>query len=85
MPGPISDSYDPEFSTGENAGIVRDAITEQRDRFSTLLGEQLLYIVDVAEDDFKHTLHKYFSCQLTFNERELRIIRFALNRAKESI
>jgi hypothetical protein len=85
MPGSVSDSYDPEFSTGENAGIVRYAITEQRDRFSTLLGEQLLYIVDVAEDDFEHTLSKNFSCQLNFNERELRIIRFALNRAIESI
>lgn len=39
MPGPVSDSYDPEFSTGENAQDVRDAIIEARDKLAIGLGE----------------------------------------------
>jgi hypothetical protein len=82
MPGPISDSYDPEFSTGERARSVREAIEEQRNRLSAILGDKLLYIVDVIENNVSQTIEPV-SFKLT--EREMRIIRFALNRAIESI
>lgn len=82
MPGPISDSYDPEFSTGERARSVREAIEEQRNRLTTILGDRLLYIVDVIENNVSQTIEPV-SFKLT--EREMRIIRFALNRAIESI
>jgi hypothetical protein len=85
MPGSISDSYDPEFSTGARATAVREAIEEQRDRLTQILGKDLLPIVDIAENDFKNTLPIGFTKELKFTERELRIIRFALNRAIESI
>jgi hypothetical protein len=85
MPGPISDSYDPEFSTGARATAVREAIMEQRDRLTEILGEKLLPIVDIAEDEFDHTFSKNFAKRFVFNERELRIIRFALNRAIDTI
>jgi hypothetical protein len=85
MPGPVSDSYDPEFSTGARATAVREAIMDQRDRFTEILGDKLLPIVDIAEDDFEHTLPKNFHHKLTLTERELRVIRFALNRAIETI
>jgi len=85
MPGPVSDSYDPEFSTGARATAVREAIMEQRDRITNVLGDKLLPIVDIAEDDFDHTLPNNFTKRFVFNERELRVIRFALNRAIETI
>ena len=85
MPGPVSDSYDPEFSTGANATVVREGIMEQRDRITKILGDKLLYIVDVAEDRFDHTLPKRYQIKMNFTERELRLIRFALNRAIDSI
>ena len=80
MPGPVSDSYDPEFSTSANAQIVRDGIDEVRDQVSKYIGsDELKYIVTVCNDERK------VARQCTFSERELRIIRFCLDRAKESI
>lgn len=84
MPGPVSDSYDPEFSTGARATAVREAIMTQRDRFTKVLGDRLLPIVDIANDEFECTLPPGASRRFTFTEREMRIIRFALNRAIDS-
>jgi len=84
MPGPISDSYDPEFSTGERATKVREAIMKQRDRLTTILGEKLLNIVDVVEGKTNTTRSRKY-IHLSFSEQELRVIRFALNRAIDSI
>lgn len=85
MPGPVSDSHDPEFVTGANAADVREAIEVQRDKFTKILGERLLPIVAIAHDEFTGTLPAGASRRFTFTEREMRIIRFALNRAIESI
>jgi hypothetical protein len=80
MPGPVSDSYDPEFSTSANAQDVREAIQDiVGRRLREVLGPTLQNIVEVVhgEEGPQHTL--------TFTEQELRVIRFALNRALESI
>jgi len=81
MPGPISDNYDPEFSTGANAAEVRAGVQEMRDALSVSLSEDLLPILDVVrgENDMRALL------PYSFSVRELRIIRFAMNRAIESI
>jgi len=78
MPGPISDSYDPEFSTGANAQDVREAIEQARDKVSAGLGE-LKNILEVVHGDAGPLK------AITLNERQRRVIRFALNRALESI
>ena len=77
-PGPVSDSYDPEFSTGENARDVRDAIMRARDRVAVGLGEpkNIVAVVHGQAGPFK---------AVKLSERERRVIRFALNRALESI
>ncbi|APU89016.1 hypothetical protein Rctr197k_233 [Virus Rctr197k] len=81
MPGPVSDSYDPEFGTSANAEEVADAIKAVRDRISEAIGtEELKYILDVVRG--KNGKDKTLVIR---NERELRILRFALNRALESI
>ena len=82
MPGPVRDSYDPEWSTGSNAAKIRDALNEMYDRISGVLGGKApLFILDLVgkEDVF----HQPISATLT--EYEWRIIRFALERAEESI
>lgn len=79
MPGPVSDSYDPEFSTGENRRDVYLGIEEARDIISQTLGEELKQIVGVAQGPPGKTV----SVNLT--ERQRRLIRFGLNRALESI
>jgi hypothetical protein len=79
MPGPVSDAYDPEFSTVGNANQVRAAIEDQRDKINTLLGPRLNNIL--------HVVHGPNGGSFTMNlsERDLRVIRFALNRAIETI
>lgn len=80
MPGPVSDSYDPEFGTSSNAQDVADAIREVRLKVSAYIGsDQLKNIVDLAQSKNGRAAHHAFS------ERELRIIRFCLDRSLESV
>ena len=82
MPGPVSDTYDPEFGTGERADTVREGIEEVRNYITEVLGpsrKKLLDIVEVCEGP------SGASWTASVDERLLRIIRFALNRALESI
>lgn len=80
MPGPVSDSYDPEFGTAENASVVCEAIVEIRGRITAGIGsETLLNIVELARAiDGPPTA-------VALSERQLRIIRFCMNRALESL
>lgn len=82
MPGPVSDSYDPEFGTGANAQHLRDRIEHVRDRITecAFKGDAALKnIVEVINGPAGNKM----GCGL--NEREWRIVRFCLNRALESI
>lgn len=79
MPGPVSDSYDCEFGTSVNAAIVSDAMTVIRDKIAAELGNKLRQIVVVCEDKCSPM------SKTKFSERELRIIRFSINRALESM
>jgi hypothetical protein len=82
MPGPVSDSFDPEFGTGANAGEIVDAINDVIDRVTDNLGQTRFDILAVVRDR-----RVGFNERETFalSERELRIIRFCLHRAKDSI
>lgn len=83
MPGPVSDSYDPEFGTGQNAEDVRKAIEEVRAEVTHEIGsDKLKNIVALAQenpDPHQNIKPSYLT------ERELRIIRFCLDRAIETI
>ena len=77
MPGPVSDSYDPEFSTSANVDDVRDAIRGVVKKME--MGPELKEIVGVVQGPpGKRTI-------FSLSEREMRTIRFALNRALETI
>ena len=80
MPGPVSDSYDPEFGTGANAQDVRDAIAAVRDTLAAPLPKALRNIVELAHEGPTGPRHTF-----TLTENELRLVRFALNRALETI
>jgi len=79
MPVPVSDSYDPEFSTGQNARDVREAIEDLVEKATRILGPELRNIVGVVHGGAGRKMPTRLS------EREWRIIRFALNRAIETI
>ena len=81
MPGPVSDSYDPEFGTGSNAHDVGDAVRSLRSKVTDAIGNsELKNIVEVV-----HSRGGGAVATLHLDERELRVLRFALNRALESL
>jgi hypothetical protein len=75
----VSDSYDAEFGTGANAEDVREAIEEIVARMSEKLGTKLENIVSVVQGEGGRIV------PLPLRERDCRVIRFALNRALETI
>jgi hypothetical protein len=79
MPGPVSDSYDPEFGTDANAHDVKTALQEVVATIGSLLGSEFKNIVSVAHGDEGRPI------DVTMNERTLRLIRFGINRALETL
>lgn len=80
MPGPVSDSFDPEFGTGERAHEIDRELLRLYERLTDLLGGRPpMYILDLVDADLpeRHSL--------TLSEREWRILRFAIERARDSI
>ncbi len=80
MPGPVGDSYDPEWGTAYNAYMIREALSGVHDSVTGILGNrEPLYIIDLVSQVLPTTI------SATFSEQEWRLIRFALERAEESI
>jgi hypothetical protein len=79
MPGPVSDSYDPEFSTGENARKIAEAVGMMHTKIGEHLQSPPQYIVNVVLGD----PGPVSSLELT--EQQWRILRFACERALESL
>lgn len=80
MPGPVSDSYDPEFSTSENCDKIIRTLRPMYDILSALLhNSKPIYILDLIDEDLPE------KSTLTLSEKQWRLIRFALERAIDSI
>jgi hypothetical protein len=80
MPGEVSDSYDPEFGTGANAAEVREALARMYDLMTWALdGKPPLPILEVVRGEFPDVV------ALDLTERDRRLLRFALERALESV
>ena len=80
MPGSVSDAYDPEWGTAATADEIRTALGDVYVAVSKLLnGAPPMYILNL--------LHAPAGANLTvqLTEKELRQIRFALERAGDSI
>lgn len=81
MPGPVSDSYDPEFGTSSNADGVRSALDNMYNTVSHILKDKVpIYILDLVQEE---GMMNSITAQLT--EKEWRIIRFALERVRDSV
>ena len=82
MPGPVSAAFDPEFGTSANAAEVREAVESVLGLVSSAIGDPKL-----LADPWRGENNEYHISQkkLIFSIRELRILRFALNRALESL
>ena len=72
MPGPVSDSYDPVWGTAEQAAEVKNGIREVVNGISHILNSPPKYIRDVILEADGPQL------AVSFSERELRIIRYAM-------
>ncbi|HPL62952.1 MAG TPA: hypothetical protein PK587_04210 [Syntrophales bacterium] len=79
MPGPVSDAYHPEFGTVANRDIVADEIRKQVEKIGKVLGPQLKEIVSVCEGKSGQRI------TIILSEKELRVIRFALNYALDGM
>lgn len=80
MPGPVSDAYDPEWGTAENAARIREALDQAHEEVSRILGEEPpMYVMDLIDAQLPTNI------TAVMNERSWRLIRFALERAGESI
>ena len=82
MPGPVSDSYDPEFSTGANADDVRHGVQCALMKIEDALGPELKNIVAVAQEAIDMEPSVTVMC---FSEKDLRCLRFAALRGLESV
>lgn len=87
MPGPVSDSYDPEFGTAEVAGEVREAVQNVYDRLSRVLrNKKPMYVLDLirnTNDPSNFSLDTTINATLT--RREWRLLRFACERAMDTL
>ena len=80
MPGPVSDSYDPEWGTAANGDEIRDALSDVYDRLSGILGgREPMWIMELVGADLPTPI------AATLSEREWRLLRFACERAQDSI
>ena len=80
MPGSISDDYDPEWGTATNRGEIEDCLREVYKKVSSILDEKPpIYIMDLVHKSLPHKT----SAVLT--EKQWRLLRFALERAMESL
>lgn len=82
MPGPVSDSYDPEYSTGANR---QDIIEELRRMYGSvsrgpLAGREPKYIVEVVNQESTDP-DVTNGATAEFTLRDWRLIRFAIERA----
>lgn len=80
MPGPVSDSYDPEFGTAERAEAIREAIEEMHKELGLIIGAPPDHILDVVRRSNPGPL-----LQAELTEKQWRILRFACERAQEGL
>ena len=80
MPGPVSDSFDPEWTTSSNRQDIDDALSTMHSALGIVIGSGpkfILEVVNMPEDG------PLIECK--FTEKELRVLRFACERARDSL
>ena len=83
MPGPVSDAYHPEWGTCDNQDQIAEAIQEVYDKISAFLEfEPPIHIMNLVQSELPR-LDRGIDALLS--EREWRILRFACERARDSL
>ena len=80
MPGPVSDSYNPEWGTSSNAEDIRDALKSMHTKLGKIIGTPPKYIMEVVHDDKPGPNIGAVLC-----ENQWRVLRFACERAMETL
>jgi len=81
MPGPVSDSYDPEWGTGANRDRIENELTAMYRELGRVIGGPPKYIMEVVDG----TDGPLLDVQPGYTEKQWRLLRFALERAIESL
>lgn len=82
MPGPVSDSYDAEWCTGDNKDMIDDALEAMYQRVSWILDDRPpIFILELVAALSEHD--EIITAALT--EGQWRVIRFALERARDGL
>lgn len=80
MPGPVSDSYDPEWGTGENKAAISSELEAVYRIVSSVVHERPpVYILNLVRADMPQPI------TATLTEKQWRMIRFAIERAGDSL
>jgi hypothetical protein len=80
MPGSVSDAYDPEWGTVANAALIEEALDKVYRHLTRVLGRASpIFVLDLVAADLKQPI------TATLTEKEWRLLRFAVERAKESL
>lgn len=80
MPGPVSDAYDPEWGTRAKAGEIRQELEEVYEELSAILGHRTpMNILELVQADLPNPIPSWLT------EKQWRLLRFAVERARESI
>ncbi len=85
MPGPVSDSYDPEWSTGDNRASIDEALDHVYGKLTGILkGKPPVYILDLVNDCREEGMGNN-QLPAILGENEWRLLRFAVERARDSL
>lgn len=80
MPGPVSDSYDPEWGTAANGDAIRTSLQHMHAQLGGVLSYAApMYVLDLLDADLPRPI------TATLTEKEWRLLRFACERAAESV
>ena len=80
MPGPVSDAYDPEWGTRANADEIRKKLDRLYEQLSSVLGyREPIFVLDLVRMQLPDLM------EATFTERDWRLLRFCVERARDSL
>jgi len=87
MPGPVSDSYDPEWGTSSNREDIADALAEMHGRLGEVIGGGPKFVLEPVHEFIEEVAGKPSTRTLTLccSEAAMRILRFACERARENL
>lgn len=88
MPGPISDSFDPEWGTSSVADEISDSLSEMYSLVSAIIERGLPTEASTKPIDIRvlaSSPELQTRITATLTEQQWRLLRFALERAKESL